>query len=515
MSGKRRKPHFLYVTSAPVFRKAGLLPEKISDGGSVPNGGIKLNASRFNKPFAFSGTPSMNDTGCQNEQRAPGHVMIECLKRVIREYQNLEPPGGLLPRRVAIGSLPGKVSVVTGVRRSGKTTLLRQRIRQLVENGVPRENILSLDLADDRIYWLRHENSDLILEAYFDLYPQKRGSETVYCFFDEVQSLPHWQLFIDRLMRSEKCEVTVAGSLLTSPDEETASPLTGRVVSWEIFPLSFREFLDGKGIESDGPLSTKQRLTIQKAFEDYWQVGGFPGVNRRDQQQRIEAHQSNWNTILASIISHHDISHPRAVIDLAHWLVDNTGSFYSIGHLTDYLKSLGHRVRKSSVVDWLVAFEDAGLLFSVNIFSSSPTRISVNPRKVYCIDHALAASVSSGILSNRDSLLENLVFTALRRVTPEIFYHKTKTGREVDLVALLPSAPGQERAVMLVQVCASLADPRAKQSEVRSLSEAMVELAVAEGTIVTWRTDETIPVGFGTIQVVPVWRFLLEMEPRG
>ena len=174
---------------------------------------------------------------------------------------------------------------------------------------------------------------------------------------------------------------------------------------------------------------------------------------------------------------------------------------------------LGHRVRKSSVVDWCAEFKDAGLLFSVNIFSSSPTRISVNPHKVYCIAHAMVDSVSSGILTNRDSLLENLVFTALRRMTPEIFYHRTKTGREVDLVALLPSVPGQERAVMLVQVCASLADPRIRQSEVRSLSEAMVELAVAEGTIVTWRTDETIPVGFGTIQVVPVWRFLLEIEP--
>lgn len=453
----------------------------------------------------------MNDTGCQNEQGAPGHVMIECLKRIILEYQNLEPPGGLLLRRVGIGSLPGKVSVVTGVRGSGKTTLLRQRILQLVESGVCRENILYLDLADDRLYWLRHENPDLILDAYFELHPQKRSSETVHCFFDEVQALPHWPLFIDRLMRSEKCEVTVVGSLLPSPDEETASPLTGLIVSWEIFPHSFREFLDGNGIESDGPFSTKMRLTIQKAFEDYWQVGGFPIVNRLD--QRVEAHQANWNAILASIIGHHNISHPRAVIDLAHWLMDNTGSYYSVSHLTDYLKSLGHRVRKSSVVDWLVAFEDAGLLFSMNIFSSSPTRISVNPRKAYCIDHALAASVSSGILTNRDSLLENLVFTALRRVTPEIFYHKTKTGREVDLVALLPTAPGQERSVMLVQVCASLADPRVKQSEVRSLSEAMVELAVAEGTIVTWRTDETIPVGFGTIQVVPVWRFLLEMEP--
>jgi predicted AAA+ superfamily ATPase len=403
-------------------------------------------ASRFDKPFAFSGTPSMNDTGCQKEQGAPGHVMIECLKRIITEYQNLEPPGELLPRRVAIGSMPGKVSVVTGVRGSGKTTLLIQRIRQLIESGVPRESILYLDFADDRLYWLWHENPDIILEAYFGLHPQKRGNETVHCFFDEVQALPHWQLFIDRLMRTEKCEIAVAGSLLPSPDEETASRLNGRIVSWEIFPLSFREFLDTKGIESDGPLSTKQRLTIQKAFEDYWHVGGFPGVNRLDQRQRIEAHQANWN----SIIGHHNISHPRAVTDLAHWLVDNTGSYYSVSYLTDYLKSLGHRVRKSSVVDWLAAFEDAGLLFSVNIFSNSPTRISVNPRKIYCIDHALVTSVSSGILINRDSLLENLVFTALRRVTPEIFYHKTKTGREVDLVALLPSVPGHERTILLI-----------------------------------------------------------------
>jgi predicted AAA+ superfamily ATPase len=118
--------------------------------------------------------------------------MIECLKQIIREYQTLEPPSGLLPRRIAIGGLPGKVSVVTGVKGSGKTTLLRQRIQQLIESGVSRENILHLDLADDWLHWLRHENPDLILGAYFELHPQKRGSETVHCFFDEVQFLPHW-----------------------------------------------------------------------------------------------------------------------------------------------------------------------------------------------------------------------------------------------------------------------------------------------------------------------------------
>jgi uncharacterized protein len=82
------------------------------------------------------------------------------------------------------------------------------------------------------------------------------------------KSLPYWQIFIDRLTRSEKCAVTVAGSSLPSPGEETVVPFPGRGVSWKTFPLSFREFLDGKGIENSGPLSTKQQLIIQRAFAD-------------------------------------------------------------------------------------------------------------------------------------------------------------------------------------------------------------------------------------------------------
>jgi predicted AAA+ superfamily ATPase len=96
-------------------------------------------------------------------------------------------------------------------------------------------------------------------------------------------------------------------------------------------------------------------------------------------------------------------------------------------------------------------------------------------------------SVSSGNFTDRDSLLENLVFTALRRVTPEMFYYKTKASLEDDLVAPRSTVPGDERTILLIQVCASLAAPRVKLSEVRSLSEAMVESAVAEGTIITWR----------------------------
>jgi len=114
--------------------------------------------------------------------------------------------------------------------------------------------------------------------------------------------------------------------------------------------------------------------------------------------------------------------------------------------------------------------------------------------------------VSSGILVNSGHLLENLVFTALRRLHPEIYYYKTKAGREVDFIV-----PMRGRPRMLVQVCESLAEPQTRKRETAALSEAMAELGLSTGTIVTRNEDERIEAGGGTIEVVPAWRFLLEL----
>ena len=199
-------------------------------------------------------------------------------------------------------------------------------------------------------------------------------------------------------------------------------------------------------------------------------------------------------------------SHPKAVTDLAHWLVDNTGSLYSINNLTGYLKSLGHKAPKSAVSDYLEWFEDAYVLFTVRIFDASLARTNTNPKKIYCVDHALVRSISSGILINSSHLLENLVFTALRRVTPDIFYYKTKAGREVDFIA---GRQGPSR--MLVQVCESMADQQTRKRETTALAEAMTELELPHGIIVTRNEEERIQVDSGRIDVVPAWRFLLNM----
>lgn len=433
--------------------------------------------------------------------------MLNTIKSIILDFQETMLETGV-PRHLKIEKVRGKATVCIGVRRSGKSTYLYQLVDQLLHEGVPRENILFVNFFDDRLHNLRQEGLSLIAEAYYSIYPEKKNTQTVYCFFDEIQAVSGWEPFVDRLMRTEKCEVYLTGSSARMLSKEIATQMRGRALSWEIFPFSFREFLDYKEIEISDTLSTKKRLLVQKAFEEYWETGGFPEVAGASRNLRVKTHQEYFQAILfRDLIERHDISHPKALTDLAHRLVDNTASLYSINSLTGFLKSLGHRAPKSAVSDYLEWFEDAYFLFTVRIFDASAARRNTNPKKVYCVDHALVNSVSSGILVNSGHLLENLVFTALRHLHPEIYYYRTKTGREVDFIV---SMSGREP--MVIQVCESLAEPQTRKRETTALREAVNELGVKTGTIVTRNQDERIDTDLGTIAVVPVYRFLLDLS---
>jgi hypothetical protein len=290
--------------------------------------------------------------------------------------------------------------------------------------------------------------------------------------------------------------------------KEIATQMRGRALSWEIFPFSFREFLDCRGIKTTKNLSTKSRLHVQKAFEEYWQTGGFPEVVGLEKSMRIKTHQEYFNTVLfRDLIERHDISHPKAVADLAHRLIDNTASLYSVNSLTGYLKSLGHKVPKSAISEYLEWFEDAYFLFTVRLFDASLARTNTNPKKIYCIDHSMVTSVASGILVNSGHLLENLVFTALRRVHSNIYYYKTKSGREVDFIV-----QSNDRSRTLIQVCESMTDQHIRKREIPALNEAMAELKLKSGTIVTRNEEEHIKAESGDIYVLPAWRFLMEFS---
>ena len=431
--------------------------------------------------------------------------MHETLKALILDSQEARLETGV-PRRLKVRAVAGKATVLIGVRRCGKSTFAFQQVERLLEEGVPRENVLFLNLFDDRLAGLAHEGLGLVTEAYFSLYPEKKGKETVHCFFDEIQAVPGWEPFVDRLMRTEKCRVTLTGSSARMLSKEIATQMRGRALSWELFPFSLREFLDAKGLDASGPLSTRRRLLVQKTFEEYEEKGGFPEVVGLDKSLRVKTHQEYFHAILyRDLVERHDIAHPKAVSDLARWLVDHTGSLYTGNSLTGYLKSLGHSAPKAAVSSFLEWFEDAYFLYSVSIFDASLARRNTNPKKVYCVDHSLVKSVSSGILVKSGHLLENLVFTALRRAHPEIYYYKTKTGREVDFVV-----PARGRPHALVQVCESLVEPGTRKRETSALEAAMAETGLRTGTIVTRNENERIETDDGAIEVVPAWRFLLD-----
>jgi uncharacterized protein len=431
---------------------------------------------------------------------------LEAIRALILDFQEFTPPLGV-PRRLKIKTLPGKATVCIGVRRSGKSTYLFQIMDRLREKGVPRENILYLNFFDDRLHGLTGEALGLVTEAYYSLYPEKKNAETVYIFFDEIQAVPGWEPFVDRLLRTEQCEVYLAGSSSRMLSKEIATSMRGRALAWELFPFSLREFLDAKRTPAPGRLSTKNRLLIQKAFAEYWECGGFPEVAGLDRHLRIKIHQEYFQAVLfRDLVERHDVSHPQAVSDLAHRLVDNTASLYSVNSLTGYLKALGHNVPKASVSEYLEWFEDAFFLFTVRIFDPSLARSKTNPKKIYCIDHALVTSVASGILMNSGHLLENLVFIALRRLSPQLYYFRTRSGLEVDFVVVL-----RDRSRRLVQVCESLLDPATRQREIAALAEAMAELGLKSGVIVTRGDEEEIKVKGGKITVTPAWRFLLDL----
>lgn len=178
--------------------------------------------------------------------------MLETIKALILDFQESVLETGT-PRLISMEMVKGKASVCIGVRRSGKSTYMFQVIKRLEDGGVPRENILYLDFFDDRLHTLRREGLAPVAEAYYSLFPEKKNAEKVYFFFDEIQTIPDWESFVDRLMRTEKCEVFITGSSSRMLSREIATQMRGRSLSWEMFPFSFAEFLDLSYSPKTGP----------------------------------------------------------------------------------------------------------------------------------------------------------------------------------------------------------------------------------------------------------------------
>jgi predicted AAA+ superfamily ATPase len=414
-------------------------------------------------------------------------------------------PLAYLPREQPFSVLPRKALAVIGIRRCGKTTYLRQIWDTLLrqKKGRP-DQLLYVNFFDERLFGLRVSQLRELLDAYYELHPQMDARATLSFFLDEIQTVPGWELFVDRLLRAGH-QVFLSGSSSTLLSRELASAMRGRSLSIELFPFGFKEILKSEKQEWRHP-GPRDRAVMRARFRTYLQQGGFPETLDVSPPVRRRLLQDYVDTVLLrDIIERHNPSDPSAMTHLSHLLMNQAGALYTLNKTCERLKAQGLKVNKPEISQALDWFHDSYLYFSVPILSQSVQAQVVNPKKIYCIDTGMVFHHSVGLSDQWGVLLENAVFLHLRRRAESIFYYKDSHQREVDFVV-----PGKGRSHTLIQVSVSIKSPKTRERETQALLSAMADLSIPEATLITLDEEEEIRTAGKRIHVRPAWSFLLE-----
>jgi hypothetical protein len=380
------------------------------------------------------------------------------------------PPARFTRRDARLPAVPGKVHSVIGMRRSGKTTFLRQlQVERRKELAAERALYLSFD--DDRLAGLDAAQLGFLLEEYYRAHPALRGRETVHWFLDEIQLVPGWERFVRRVLDSERIEIVVSGSSARLLSREVHTSLRGRGMATVIRPFSFREFLRHRGEEptrAPRRWTAAERSVVERRFREFLVEGGFPEVQGLAPALRIELLQGYVDTVLfRDVVERYRVSQVAALRWLVRHCLRNPAGSFSIHRLHQDLKAQGLGVARELVHALLGHLTDAFLLSAVSLATDSERQRNSNPRKVYPADPGLIRAFDASGRSNLGHALETAVLNELERRGAEVGWVKTDEGLEVDFLARHP-ADGEE----LVQVCA---DP----SREETLAREMLALAAA------------------------------------
>lgn len=378
------------------------------------------------------------------------------------------------------------VVVITGLRRSGKSTLQAQLAHACFPGDY---HYLNFD--DER--WTGFEASafNRIHETLIELFGEKK-----YFLMDEIQNIPHWELFVRRL-HDAGLKVIITGSNASLLSREIGSHLTGRHYSVELFPFSFREYLGFKGIEAVAK-TTAQSARLKRALHDYLKTGGIPDALKYPEDDFCA--QLYQDIIYRDISACYSIDSLKNLKELSLFLVGNVGRPVSFNKLRQMLM-LGSVNTVKTYIDYLKA---SWLYFTINAYSTSIKQQQIAPKKIYCIDNGIINQVAFRSSDDRGWLLENAVLLHLRRQTPEIFYARNDDGSEVDFLIRKGTKP-----VQLIQVSASLHGDDTRKRELGSLLKAMKHYKINEGTIVTIEEEETLRDGRLKIRTLPATEWLL------
>lgn len=369
------------------------------------------------------------------------------------------------------------VSAVVGVRRSGKSTILKQVIYQLItRKGVNPNNTLLVNLEDPRLIELL-ENANL-LNLIFAFKNKADLRSKMYVVFDEIQNIPGWESIIRTLHDQEpNLKIYLTGSSAQLLGKELGTKLTGRYLTTEVFPLSFQEY---------------KRFT-KKDLKSFVQSGGFPDPvltsNQSIQEQLLKDYYES--ILLRDITARYGIRDDFKLRRLSAQL------FASVANqASSYRLSKDLEVSPDTILQYFNYIEDAYLGFFVPKFSQSVRKQNYNPKKFYSIDNGLQSAVSFRVLDDLGKLFENTVYLALRRAFDQIYYWQE--DKEVDFVV-----KEKEQISYLVNASVSIKLESTRNREVESLMSGMHALQKPESILVIMEGEnEVIHTEAGTIKVI-------------
>jgi predicted AAA+ superfamily ATPase len=391
-----------------------------------------------------------------------------------------------IPREIATERFrkTDQIVVITGIRRCGKSTLMRQLSAQY-------SNFLYINFDDDRLMDFSLSDFPALMLLF-----EKTSPGVKVLFIDEIQNVAGWERFIRRI-HDEGYKVFLTGSNANLLSAELGTHLTGRYTTITLYPFSFRECLRFRSVSTDR-ITEKKKAAVLGEFDRYLTGGGFPEYLKYGDLEYLKRIYDD--ILFRDIISRYGIREVKGFRQLAHYLFTNTANTATYNALKNILgfKSV------VSVRDYIGFLEEAYLVFECFRYDFSLKKQYVNEKKLYCIDTGMRNAVAFRFSDDRGRMLENLVYIELLRREKSVYFFRNP--KECDFIT-----EDKGTVTGAIQVCFELSREN-RDRELVGLAGAMSMHALADGIILTYNQEETIIQDDSSIRVLPVWRWLIEYE---
>lgn len=346
------------------------------------------------------------------------------------------------------------VKILTGVRRCGKSTILKMIMEELKKRGISDKQLLSYRFDS-------MEYEDMTAKEMFNEIKSKLcDGEKTYLFLDEVQEIKHWEKVVNSLASDYDVDIYVTGSNSRMMSSEIETYLTGRYIAFRIYTLSFSEYLTFKKEYSDVKAPREE-------LAEYIRLGGFPATHLQkyseDEVYTIVRDIYN-STIFSDIVKRNQVRKVDRLERIVKFAFDNVGKTFSAKSISDYLKSERRTIDNETVYNYLEKLENAYILYRCSRYDIRGKELLKTQEKFYLTDTALRYSVLGFTMTSVAAMLENVVYLELRRRGYSVNIGKTPDG-EIDFIAKKQSEK------LYVQVTREITSPETEQREYSRLLE--------------------------------------------